>query len=66
MQDDGLASAGFVDDPQAFATFVEGLPPAVRPLVLAADALVRSAHPEVTQVVWPHQRTVGYGIGPRR
>ena len=61
-----MAAAGSVDDPEAFAAFVEGLPAAVQPLVRAADALVRRVHPDVTQVVWPHQRTVGYGIGPRK
>ncbi len=35
-------------------------------LVRTADALVRSTDPAVVRVVWPHQRTVGYGVGPRK
>lgn len=55
-----------VDDPQAFADFVETLPSNVAALVRAADALVRGVHHEVTQVLWTHQCTVGYGIGPKK
>ena len=32
----------------------------------AARALIRRLHPEVVEVVWPHQGTVGWGIGPRK
>jgi hypothetical protein len=28
--------------------------------------LVRRLHPEVVEVVWPHQGTVGWGIGPKK
>jgi len=35
-------------------------------LVRAADDLVRRTDPDVVRVVWPHQRTVGYGVGPRK
>ncbi|MGY1772145.1 hypothetical protein [Blastococcus sp. SYSU D00813] len=38
----------------------------VADLVRAADALVRRIDPEVVRVVWPHQETVGYGIGPKK
>ncbi|MGY1742587.1 MULTISPECIES: hypothetical protein [unclassified Blastococcus] len=40
--------------------------PEVSGLVRAADALVRRVDPDVVRVVWPHQRTVGYGVGPRK
>jgi hypothetical protein len=42
------------------------LDPGVADLVRAADALVREADPNVVRVVWPHQGTVGYGIGPAK
>jgi hypothetical protein len=42
------------------------VPPAVGELVRAADDLVRRTDPDVVRVVWPHQRTVGYGVGPRK
>jgi len=31
-----------------------------------ADDLVRRTDPDVVRVVWPHQKTVGYGVGPRK
>jgi hypothetical protein len=42
------------------------LDPGVADLVRAADALVREADPNVVRVVWPHQGTVGYGVGPAK
>ena len=38
----------------------------VAALVTAADELVRRTDPEAVRVVWPHQRTVGYGVGPKK
>jgi hypothetical protein len=32
----------------------------------AIRALVRRLHPEVVEVIWPHQGTVGWGIGPKK
>jgi hypothetical protein len=42
------------------------LTPEVTALVTAADALIRRADPAVVRVVWPHQKTIGYGVGPRK
>jgi hypothetical protein len=42
------------------------LSPEVAALVDAADALIRRTDPAVVRVVWPHQKTVGYGIGPKK
>jgi hypothetical protein len=39
------------------------LAPGVADLVRAADELVREVDPDVVRVVWPHQGTVGYGVG---
>ena len=32
----------------------------------AVRALVRSLDAEVVEVVWPHQGTVGWGVGPKK
>ncbi|SHN80729.1 hypothetical protein SAMN05660350_02979 [Geodermatophilus obscurus] len=42
------------------------LGPGVADLVRAADELVREVDPDVVRVVWPHQGTVGYGVGPAK
>jgi hypothetical protein len=42
------------------------LAPEVADLVRAADALVHEVDPDVVRVVWPHQGTVGYGVGPAK
>jgi Domain of unknown function (DU1801) len=42
------------------------LPPEVAGLVRAADDVVRRTDPDVVRVVWPHQKTVGYGVGPKK
>jgi hypothetical protein len=52
-----------VDD--TWDQLLAALPPGTAELVRAADALLRGADPDVVRVVWPHQRTVGYGVGPR-
>ena len=42
------------------------LSPEVAALVTAADDLVRRTDPDVVRVVWPHQKTVGYGVGRKK
>jgi hypothetical protein len=42
------------------------LAPGVADLVRAADALVRQVDPDAVRVAWPHQGTVGYGVGPAK
>ena len=42
------------------------LTPEVVALVTAADELIRRTDPDAVRVVWPHQRTVGYGVGPKK
>lgn len=32
----------------------------------AVRALVRRLDPDVVEVVWPHQGTVGWGVGPKK
>ena len=42
------------------------LTPDVAALVTAADEVIRRTDPDVVRVVWPHQKTVGYGVGPKK
>jgi len=55
-----------VPEPDDWAALLAPLPPEVAALVTAADDLVRRTDPDVVRVVWPHQRTVGYGVGPKK
>ena len=52
--------------PDDWSALLAQLPPEVAALVTAADDLVRRTDPDVVRVVWPHQRTVGYGVGPKK
>ncbi len=52
--------------PDDLDDLVAAVPAPVAELVRAADALVRRTDPDVVRVVWPHQKTVGYGVGPRK
>ena len=45
---------------------VAQLTPDVAALLTATDGLVRRTDPDVVRVVWPHQKTVGYGVGPKK
>ena len=49
-----------------WAALLAQLSAEVAALVTAADGLVRRTDPDVVRVVWPHQRTVGYGVGPKK
>jgi hypothetical protein len=54
------------EEPDGWAALLAQLTPEVATLVTAADALVRRTDPDVVRVVWPHQKTVGYGVGPKK
>ncbi len=49
-----------------WADLLAQLAPEVTALLVAADELVRRTDPDVVRVVWPHQKTVGYGVGPKK
>ena len=53
-------------DEDRFAELLAGLSADVAVLVRAADDLVRRTDPAVVRVVWPHQKTIGYGVGPKK
>ncbi|UOY01666.1 hypothetical protein [Blastococcus sp. PRF04-17] len=54
------------EDDHRFAELLAAVSPEVAALVRAADDLVRRTDPAVVRVVWAHQRTVGYGVGPKK
>ena len=62
-----MAAAGIVTgDAGPFTDMTAGSPPAVRDLALAARALIFEIAPRTVEVVWPRQRTAGYGTGPKK
>ena len=63
MTDDTPAAADRDDDWEAL---LAQLSPEVAALVVAADDVVRRTDPDVVRIVWPHQKTVGYGVGPKK
>ena len=63
---DGRGRAGGGVSTPDLEPLLANLSPEVAELVRAADELIRRTDPEVVRVVWPHQRTVGYGIGPKK
>jgi len=62
-----MAAAGIVTaDQRVFEEMAAGSPPEVRDLALAARALIFEIEPRTVEVVWPRQRTAGYGTGPKK
>jgi hypothetical protein len=64
-------SAGVVndrgrDDDAAFNSMLGASSQRVRELAGAVRDLVYDVLPETVEVVWPHQRTVGFGTGPKK
>jgi hypothetical protein len=51
---------------EAWNDLLTQLSPDVAALLAAADDVVRRTDPDVVRVVWPHQKTVGYGVGPKK
>ena len=53
-------------EPATFADVLVGRTPLVAELATALRVLVREVDPDVVEVPWPRQGTVGFGIGPRK
>ncbi len=53
-------------DATGFRDVLTGYSPEVTAIALAARSLVLSLLPEVYEVVWPIQRNIGYGTGPKK
>jgi len=58
----GVVTSG----PAEFTAMVEGSPDPVPSLALASRALILDVFPRAVEVVWPQQRTAGYGTGPKK
>ena len=50
----------------AFEELMARFAPAMADLARRARALIVELDPDVVEVVWLHQGTVGYGVGPRK
>lgn len=49
-----------------FAALIAASPPAVGELATAVRDLVYDVLPTTVEVVWPRQKSVGWGIGPKK
>jgi hypothetical protein len=49
-----------------FEALIARFDPAMADVARGARALVFELDPAVVEVVWPHQGTVGWGVGPRK
>jgi Domain of unknown function (DU1801) len=62
-----MGTAGIVTgDSSVFEEIVAGSPKEIRELALASRALIFDVLPQTVEVVWPKQRTAGYGTGPKK
>jgi hypothetical protein len=62
-----MATAGIVTgDSSVFEEIVAGSPKEIRELALASRAMIFDVLPQTVEVVWPKQRTAGYGTGPKK
>jgi hypothetical protein len=49
-----------------FRSTLSASPESVKELALAVRDLVYDVYPETVEVVWPRQRSTGWGVGPRK
>ena len=49
-----------------FEDVLAEIPASVGELARRARRLIESVYPNAIEVPWPRQRTVGYGVGPRK
>ncbi|MBT2481989.1 DUF1801 domain-containing protein [Streptomyces sp. ISL-94] len=62
-----MATAGIVtSDDSVFTEMAATASPAIGALALACRALIFDVLPGTVEVVWPRQRTAGYGTGPKK
>jgi hypothetical protein len=62
-----MATAGIVTgDSSVFEEIIAGFPKEIRELALASRTLIFDVLPQTVEVVWPTQRTAGYGTGPKK
>ena len=62
-----MSAAGIVTgDSSVFEEIIAGFPKHIRDLALASRNLIFDVMPQTVEVVWPKQRTAGYGTGPKK
>ncbi len=61
------SAAGIVTSgPEPFTDMVASFPAPIPELALASRALILDVVPRAVEVVWPQQKTAGYGTGPKK
>jgi hypothetical protein len=61
-----MAGGIVTTDPTVFEDMVAAAPPNIAALALSARAMIFDVLPQTVEVVWPRQRTAGYGTGPKK
>jgi hypothetical protein len=61
-----MAAGVVTTSSREFRATLEGRSEAVKQIALATRELIRDLLPQVVEVVWPAQRTSGYGTGPKK
>lgn len=51
---------------KGFDAIVREANPTVRDLAIRTRTLIEDVMPGVVEVPWPRQKTIGYGVGPRK
>ena len=62
----GIVNAAGRADDAAFRELLDGMTPDVRDVARSVRDLVYDVLPATVEVVWPRQRSVGWGTGPRK
>jgi hypothetical protein len=60
-----MAEGIVTTDDTMFEQMLAASSPEIRSLTRRARALTHEVLPGTVEVVWPHQRSAGYGTGPR-
>lgn len=55
-----------VDTYGTFEEAIAGSSPQAQPLARALRALLAEVYPPATEVPWPNQHVIGYGVGPKK
>lgn len=62
----GVVNHDGLDNDAVFREAMSVSSDAVQAIALAARALMFEVYPEAVEVVWPNQRSVGWGVGPKK
>lgn len=62
----GVVNTSGRNDDSAFRQTLSGSTAEIHELALAVRDLIFDVYPDTVEVVWPRQRSTGWGIGPRK